>query len=39
VRLAQNDWHNIGSYRAMPLVGTAKKQLDWILLEKYVDIY
>lgn len=29
---------NISSYRALPLVKTAKNQLDWILLEKYVDI-
>lgn len=29
---------NISSYRALPLVEEAKKQLDWILVEKYVDI-
>lgn len=31
-------WQNASSYRALPLVKAAKDQLDWILLEKYVDI-
>lgn len=30
--------HNTSSYRSLPLVPAAKNQLDWILLEKYVDI-
>jgi RNA-directed DNA polymerase len=32
-------WHNLSSYRALSLTKAAKNQLDWILLEKYVDIY
>jgi retron-type reverse transcriptase len=30
--------HNISSYRSMPLAKEAKDQLDWILLEKHVDV-
>jgi len=33
------DWHNVASYRALPLVKAAKNSMDWILLEKYVDIW
>ncbi len=29
---------NASSCRALPLPDTAKKQLDWILLDKYVDV-
>jgi hypothetical protein len=29
---------NISSYRSLFLAEAVKKQLDWILLEKYVDI-
>lgn len=37
--LQRLDWHNASSYRALPLVKTARDGLDWILFEKYVDIY
>jgi retron-type reverse transcriptase len=36
--LSKIELHNIASYRAMPLAPVAKNQLDWILLEKHVDI-
>jgi retron-type reverse transcriptase len=36
--LERINWHNVSSYRSLPLAQTAKNQLDWILLEKYVDI-
>ena len=32
------DWHNAASYRSLALVRGAKASVDWILLEKYVDI-
>jgi RNA-directed DNA polymerase len=36
--LSKLDWHNAASYKAMPLPETDKRSLDWILLEKYVDV-
>jgi len=36
--LQRLDWHNTSSYRALPLAKTARDGLDWILLEKHVDI-
>lgn len=36
--LGKTSRRNISSYRALPLVPEAKNQLDWILLEEYVDI-
>jgi hypothetical protein len=36
--LRKIDWHNAASYRALPLLNNGKTHLDWILLEKYVDI-
>lgn len=32
------NWHNAASYKALYLSKDAKSRLDWILLEKYVDI-
>lgn len=31
-------WHNVSSYKALALPTEAKNSLDWILLEKYVDM-
>ncbi|HET7060003.1 MAG TPA: reverse transcriptase/maturase family protein [Candidatus Saccharimonadales bacterium] len=36
--LGKIDHRNASSYRSLPLAQTAANQLDWILLEKYVDI-
>lgn len=32
------NWRNAPSYKALTLSETDKKRLDWILLEKYVDV-
>jgi RNA-directed DNA polymerase len=36
--LRKVNWHNAASYRALYLPKGMKSRLDWILLEKYVDI-
>lgn len=36
--LSKLDWHNAASYKALLLSEEDKKGLDWILLEKYVDV-
>lgn len=36
--LKKVDWNNAASYRSLFLAQEAKKQIDWILLEKGVDI-
>ena len=36
--LKKLDWHNTASYKALPLTKSAKVNMDWILLEKYVDV-
>ena len=36
--LAKVSWHNVASYRSLYLVEAARKELDWILLEKDLDL-
>jgi RNA-directed DNA polymerase len=36
--LERIDWHNVSSYRALPLAKEVKDGLDWLLLEKHVDV-
>lgn len=36
--LGRLDWHNTSSYKSLPLIRDEKNRINWILLEKYVDI-
>jgi hypothetical protein len=36
--LQKLSWRNAASYRSLALVESEKARMDWILLEKYVDI-
>jgi hypothetical protein len=36
--LAKLDWYNAASYRSLPLVKSVKARMDWILLDRSIDI-